>query len=177
MLRRRPIIHVIDDLLISRLSLCVFCPLLYISLDVYVHTCVLVDSCVNAPTAIVKPPQDATVNLKENATFTCETNGSDITIWRVNGTTGISHEIHGDVHTDRMTVGNNNLFVLTIIAKAVYNGTIFQCVTVDIGRNPVESENVKLTVQGILHIACCIYVYKSKTFSLKPCIMTESQVW
>ena len=144
---------------------------LHISLDVYVHTCVLVDSCVNAPTAIVKPPQDATVNLKENATFTCETKGGDITIWRVNGTTGISHEIRDDVHTDSIAVGNNNLFIMTIIAKAVYNGTTFQCVTADIGGNSEESENVTLTVQGILYIACCIYVYKGKTFS---CIMTES---
>lgn len=93
--------------------------------------------------------------------FMCETTGSDITSWKVNGTKVISSEISGDMETDRETVGNNNLFTLTIFARAVYNGTTFQCVTGDVEGAQVESEIVTLTVQGIIHIhvhvACCTY--------------------
>ena len=127
-----------------------------------VHTCVLVDPCVDAPTAIVKPPQDTVVNLNENATFPCETSGSDGTYWKVNGTSRLPSEISDDVDTHRIIVGNNNLFILTIIARAVYNGTTIQCVTGDIGGDPVESEIVTLTVQGIIHIACCTYIHVQK---------------
>lgn len=123
---------------------------------VYVHTCVLV---VNAPAEIVTPPQDTTINLKGRAIFTCETNGGDVTLWKINGTSLISSEIGDDVVTDSIVVGNNDVFILTIFAKAVYNGITIQCVTRDIGGRQVESEIVTLTVQGITRIYSMVYIY------------------
>ena len=100
------------------------------------------------------------VNLKGRAIFTCKTNGSDITYWKVNGTIGIPPEISDDVYTDRITVGNTDLFILIILARAVYNGTTIQCFTTDIGGNAVyvESENVTLTIQGVIYMYVqCMY--------------------
>ena len=104
------------------------------------------------PTEIIKHPQNTLVDLERAAIFTCETNGGDITVWRVNGDSEIPSEMAKDVGTDREIVGDNTLLTLSITAKAVYNGTTIQCVTGDIGGGVVESEIVTLEIRGIIHV-------------------------
>ena len=94
------------------------------------------------------------MDLNENATFTCETKHDDYTVWKVNGSSDLS-EISDDVESDQ----KHNLFILSITAKAVYNGTTLQCVTGEFEGVPVESANVTLTIRGIIHVARCTYMY------------------
>ena len=104
------------------------------------------------PTEIVHPPQNTTVNLYKIATFTCETNGGDVTFWRVNGASNIPSEMLNDVVPDRERVGDNTLLTLEITTTTVeYNKTTIQCVTTDIGGRPVESEIVTLIIPGTYH--------------------------
>ena len=82
--------------------------------------------------------------------FLCEASGGDFIVWRVNGTTfsDLSAEILSDIDINPEGI-SSGLSTLDIIARAVYNGTTVQCVTGDIGGDPVESEIVTLTIQGI----------------------------
>ena len=95
------------------------------------------------------------MDLKKKAIFTCETNGGDLTLWKVNGSSILPPEISDDIHTDQETVGKNDWFALTILARAVYNGTTIQCVTGRFGGVPVESSIFNLTIRGIVYVACC----------------------
>ena len=104
------------------------------------------------PTEIIKPPQNTTVDLHKTAYFTCETNGGDVTLWKVNGTSDISSEVLNDVVSVREKVEGNTRLTLDINAKAVYNQTTIQCITTVIGGDSEESEIVTLTIRGILHI-------------------------
>ena len=106
------------------------------------------------PTEIITPPQNTTVDLYKTATFTCETNGGDITLWKVNGTTDIPPEMLDDVVSDRERVGGNTQLTLDINAKAEYNQTTIQCITTVIGGDSEESEIVTLTIRGILKHTC-----------------------
>ena len=105
-------------------------------------------------TEIFKPPQSTTSFENQIATFTCETDGGDITQWKLNGTYP-NYEETDDLSTTQRPVKESGsdheheLFILTIKARAVYNGTAVQCVTGDFGSVPVESEIVTLTIQGI----------------------------
>ena len=103
-------------------------------------------------TEIIKPPQSTTAFENQMAMFTCETDGGDITQWKLNGTYPNYEETDDLSTTQHPVIGSGSeLFILTIKARAVYNGTTVQCVTGDIGSSVpvVESEIVTLTIQGI----------------------------
>ena len=85
--------------------------------------------------------------------FSCDASGGDFTFWRVNGTSSISDLDIEIEYQERMGSG---LSILTITARAVYNGTTVQCVTGDVGGVAVESDIVTLTIQGI-HTANDMY--------------------
>ena len=85
--------------------------------------------------------------------FTCETNGGDYTVWRVNGMriADISPDIKEDLkfaHNGSEGTGNG-LFIMNITARSIYNGTTVHCVTGHIEGMTVESEIVTMTIQGI----------------------------
>ena len=100
---------------------------------------------------ILRSPESTTVFLNQRAVFTCETRGG-ITSWRVNGTQReiLLHEIPGDLNVSEIsTPGGSTVENLTIPARAQYNGTRVQCLSLIIGVSFVESDNVTLTIQGI----------------------------
>ena len=122
-------------------------------MSVLVYVCILFsNSLLNSPTVINIPPQDTTVFLNRTGMFSCETSGGDFIVWRVNGTSyeNLPSDVQSDV--DINPLGTFSDFsTLTITARAVYNGTTIQCVTLKSGGIPVESENVTLTIQGIYY--------------------------
>ena len=123
------------------------------------YLCICPLSCIlYTPTEIIKHPQNRVVDLHKTATFTCETNGGDVTLWKVNGESVIPSEMVNDVVSDRERVGDNIVLTLSITAKAKYNGTTIQCVTTDFGGHPVESEIVTLTIRDIIHIHRKMYI-------------------
>ena len=84
--------------------------------------------------------------------FSCETSGGNFIVWRVNGTSyeNLPSDVQSDV--DINPLGTFSDFsTLTITARAVYNRTTIQCVTLKSGGISVESENVTLTIQGIYY--------------------------
>ena len=117
---------------------------------IHVHVCKCVNNYVHVhvPLAIIKGPQDRTVYQEKLAVFTCQTGGGDFVGWKVNGTgpTSLPHEVQEDLH-ERLVDGERS--TLTILARAAYNGTTVQCVTVLFGGDVVGSENATLTIQGI----------------------------
>ena len=109
-------------------------------LNNYVH--------VHVPLGIIKGPQDRTVYQEQLAVFTCETGGGDFVGWKVNGTgfTSLPPEVQEDLRTRLVESGRSTL---TIVARATYNGTTVQCVTVQSDGDVLGSENATLTIQGI----------------------------
>lgn len=82
--------------------------------------------------------------------FTCVINGA-YNGWRVNGTSlsALPPEIRGDLTRHTKILGDNDLITLTILGKAVYNGTTIQCITGVIeSSDEVESKNATLIIQG-----------------------------
>ena len=79
--------------------------------------------------------------------FPCLTTSDSIT-WRVNGTdfNNLPPDTKRDLVTDQVMSEGFQLFTLTILGRAEYDGTTVQCVT----GHPVENENVTLRVQGTL---------------------------
>ena len=97
---------------------------------------------------ILEPPKNTTVFLNQTAEFRCEFSGDHVS-WRVNGKprselTSVSRD---DLNTELVDSKNRNpLEILTIKARAEYNGTTFQCL-VNSGFSD-RSENVSLSIQG-----------------------------
>ena len=85
--------------------------------------------------------------------FSCDASGGDFIVWRVNGTgfKDLSSEILSDLDINPVGI-SSGLSTLNITARAVYNGTTVQCVTGDIGGVAARSENVTLTIQGVIAI-------------------------
>ena len=85
--------------------------------------------------------------------FSCDASGGDFIVWRVNGTSfnDLSSEILSDIDINPVGI-SSGLSTLDITARAVYNGTRVQCVTGDIGGVAARSENVTLTIQGVIAI-------------------------
>ena len=105
----------------------------------------------HSPLVIVKPPENITAFLNKSAVFTCETNGG-ITSWRVNGTQRqiLLPDIRSDLVVSEITTPEGTTVeTLTIPARAQYNGTRVQCLSVIAGGPFVESDNATLTIQGI----------------------------
>ena len=96
-------------------------------------------------TEILEPPENTTVFLDQTAVFRCEVTGGDIS-WRVNGkpTTEETSIARDDLDVD--SENGNPLVILTIIARAEYNGTTVQCV-VNSGFSDL-SEIALLSIQG-----------------------------
>ena len=121
-----------------------------------------------APTEVIRPPTDRTVFFDHSAIFSCEVNGG-LATWRVNGTyyNSLSPEIRNDVYVFQEDgAGGHEILKLTIPGKAKYNGTKVQCVAGEFGRDPVESLNATMKVQGVLYIYCFILTYLVKCGSL-----------
>ena len=70
--------------------------------------------------------------------------------------------IRDDLDTDRDTVGENEVYTLTIPGRAEYNETVVQCVAGDDEGGSIESTNVTLKVQG-----------KEHSLYLKPCNISQ----
>ena len=82
--------------------------------------------------------------------FTCETDGG-LSGWRINGT--LPQDLPPEIESDVMVSGTNTpestrVEVLTIPARAEYNGTRVQCLVQKFGGGSAESENVTLNIQG-----------------------------
>ena len=101
------------------------------------------------PTEIIRSPQDTTVFINQQATFTCEINAT-FGGWKVNGTgfSNLSLEVRRDLMPLTESIGDNILVTLSIPGKAAYNKTTIQCVAVESGGGVEESENVYLLYQG-----------------------------
>ena len=102
---------------------------------------------------ILRAPENATVFLDQSAEFTCETDGG-LSGWRMNGTLleDLPPEIHSDLSVSvTNTAEGSRVEVLTIPARAEYNGTRVQCLVLGFG-SFVESENATLKIQGTV---CC----------------------
>ena len=98
---------------------------------------------------IVTPPESVVVFTDSGAEFVCEARNAPAFTWRVNGTFlgQLDPSLRADLDTDQETVGDNELYTLTIPARAEYNGTVVQCVV--FGGEFRESGNATLTIQGI----------------------------
>ena len=104
-------------------------------------------------TEIVESPGDTTVFLDSKAVFTCETRGADYGHWRVNGTAynKLPLGLRNDLVPNQETVGEKEVYTLTIPGRAKYNETKVQCVAGDAGDAGdyyIESETATLKVQG-----------------------------
>ena len=104
---------------------------------------------------ILRAPENATVFLDQSAEFTCETD-SGLSGWRINRTLlqDLPPEIRSDLRVSvTSTAEGSTVEVLTIPARAEYNGTRVQCLVVTyFGGGSSESENATLKIQGT---ACC----------------------
>ena len=86
--------------------------------------------------------------------FTCETRGGT-TLWKINGTQRETFppEIRSDLVVSEITTPEvTTQEILTIPARAQYNGTRVQCLSVLIKGSITEiaeSDNATLTIQGI----------------------------
>ena len=71
-------------------------------------------------------------------------------MWRVNGTQlePLLPEIRSDLVISEVSSEGTTVEILTIPARAQYNGTRVQCVSVIFGVSFVESDNATLTIQG-----------------------------
>ena len=106
---------------------------------------------------IVEPPSNTTVLLDHTAVFTCETRGAYYGYWKVNGTpyNNLSPELRDDLDPDQESVGDIEVYSLTIPGRAEYNETVVQCVAGDGGGGSIES-TVILKIQGT--ICVCMYI-------------------
>jgi hypothetical protein len=96
---------------------------------------------------ILRSSENTTVFLNQPAVFTCETRGGS-TVWRVNGTQreAFPPDVLRDLVTsDITTPGGVFVTNLTIPARAQYNGTRVQCLSVLFG-NSAESEIATLNI-------------------------------
>ena len=112
---------------------------------------VAIKNYVHPSSEILQSPKDHTVFQEQVAGFTCETDGG-LSGWRINGTVlqELPPEIHDDLDVSVSTTAEGSrVEILTIPARAEYNGTKIQCLVLKIGGHSAESENVTLTVQGI----------------------------
>ena len=98
---------------------------------------------------ILCAPENTTVFLDQSAEFICETDGG-LSGWRINRT--LLQDLPPELRSDMCVSGTNTaegsrVKVLTIPARAEYNGTRVQCLVVTFGGSS-ESENATLKIQG-----------------------------
>ena len=100
-------------------------------------------------TEILEPPENTTVFLDQTAVFRCEATGGH-SGWNVNGkpTTEQTSIARDDLDVEFDDSENGNpLVILTITARAEYNGTTVQCL-VNAGFSD-QSEIALLRIQGV----------------------------
>ena len=80
-------------------------------------------------------------------------------------------DIRGDLVISEVTT-SEGVFVtnLTILARAQYNGTRIQCLSVIIGGPFVESDSATLTIQGICSLPQAVCYSSSYLYSLSVCL-------
>ena len=136
----------------------VFMTLLYIHVHVHVDVRKLyrITAFCYIFAEIVEPPRDTTVFLDHSAVFVCGTRDALYGYWRVNGTAYnyLPPAIRADLDADQETVGDIEVYTLTIPGRAEYNGTEVQCVAGDDGGGTIESAIATLKVQGKDHSSC-----------------------
>lgn len=101
------------------------------------------------PPVILHGPSDVTVYLDQSAEFTCEIAGG-LSGWKVNGTKleDLPPEVEKDMETTDPSTGNGTILsTLTIPARAKYDGTTFQCLSIKYGSS-TPSKTATLRVQG-----------------------------
>ena len=100
---------------------------------------------------IVTSPESVVVFTDSAAEFMCGTRNAPFFTWRVNGTffSQLDPSLRADLDTDQETVGDNELYTLTIPARAEYNGTVVQGVASVPGGEFRKSRSATLTIQGI----------------------------
>ena len=88
--------------------------------------------------------------MNHKAEFACETRNAPTFSWRLNGTFlgQLNPMLRVDLDLYQETVGANEMYSLTIPARAEYNGTVVQCVVSVPGGAFRESENASLVIQG-----------------------------
>ena len=89
--------------------------------------------------------------LNDGTEFTCLTQGSSNTHWRLNGTdyNDLPRELQDDIYIDTVGTLNSQLIEMTFPARAEYNGTRVQCVAESDDGHSVVSDTATLTIQGI----------------------------
>ena len=122
---------------------------------------------------ILHSPESTTVFLNRSAVFTCETRGGT-TLWRVNGTQRetLLPDIRIDLVVSEITTPEgHSVQTLTIPARAQYNGTKVQCLSLIIDGSRAESDNATLTIQGIssLHLQQFASLLPVFTFCVSVC--------
>ena len=123
---------------------------------------------VKIPPEILQPPRNITVFPDQIARFTCEVTGGHAT-WAVNGKSIfdiVPTPLYGDLDTSfTFSEDGNPLLILTITARAEYNGTTVQCWIY--GGFSGQSEIASLRVQGRLDRALWIpgLLYHGKCMS------------
>ena len=82
--------------------------------------------------------------------FICKTRSADYGYWRVNGTAynDLPLALKNDLDLDRETVGEKEVYTLTIPGRGKYNETEVQCVAGDAGSGSIQSVTATLKVQG-----------------------------
>ena len=101
---------------------------------------------------IIQDPENKTVFLHLSAVFTCETRGGTPS-WFINGVLleELKPELDADISTKTKLSEGMTMAKLTILAKAQYNETTFQCGVFTFGGS-ARSENATLKVQGIFSL-------------------------
>ena len=104
---------------------------------------------------IIQDPENKTVFLHQSAVFTCEVRGG-LSGWLIDGMLleqleQNSPEIRDDISTVTNISGGMTIETLTILAKAKYNGTRFQCGVFGLS-GLVRSDNATLKIQGIFSL-------------------------
>ena len=98
---------------------------------------------------ILQPPRNITVLPDETAKLTCEVTGGHVA-WAVNGSAISdlqSFQLHRDLHESHtISEEGNPVLILTITARAEYNGTTVQCLVN--GGLSGQSEIASLSIQG-----------------------------
>lgn len=116
-------------------------------------------------TVIKEPPQNLTVFLGryDVLDFTCVTDSTTSVIW-VNGTSGekLSLEHPEDVSMRSELRGDGLVaHTLTIAVREQNNGTVLECVAVDIEAQRIETKKASLLIQGTSKFALqyCLDLY------------------
>lgn len=121
-------------------------------------TCTCTYVCVESDESIMQvlysleiaiSPESAVVFIDSAVEFTCGINLPFFT-WNVNGSffVELNESLRADLKTVQQTVGNNEMYTLTIPTRAMYNGTVVQCVAGTVEGVSAESQNATLLIQG-----------------------------